>query len=305
MSNRPIVIVAAVNGGYKQSTAQTRVPLTPEEIADAAAACREAGASVLHFHARDENGITTGDPEVFRKVLRLIRERSDILIQTTNGIGARKDAKTGEWVRPTDADRLALLNLDPKPDLYGAAIGTMDFYHPHGGNPVERAFPNSGEWLCKAISSAHEQGATVEFEVVYSAALHRIKRYADQGVFDASADYLWLLHGGGYGGTPPIGRMIVQSIDEGRLLFPNARIGVVGTGPDQFKVATLGLACDCDTVRVGLEDSSQMPHGGAAADNQSMVRAMRDIAAIYGRRPASPAEARRILGLDRETPARA
>lgn len=303
MPGRPIVIVAAVNGGYKQSTPQTRVPITPEEVADAAVACRAAGAAVLHFHARDEQGITTGDPEVFRRTIRLIRERCDILIQTTNGIGARKDPKSGEWVRPTDADRLALLDLDPRPDLFGAAIGTMDFYHPHGGNPVERAFPNSAEWLCKAIESAHKKGSTVEFEVVYAAALHRIKRYADQGVFDAQADYLWLLHGGGFGGTPPVARMIVQSIDEGRILFPNARVGVVGTGPDQFRIAALGLACDCDTVRVGLEDSSQLPDGSAAPDNHTMVAAMRDIAAIFGRPPATPAQAREILGLTRRVAA--
>lgn len=299
MTNRPVVIVAAVNGGYKQSTPETPVPISPEEIADAAVKCQEAGAAVLHFHARDAQGITSGDPELFRKTIKLVRERCDILIQTTNGIGARKDEKTGEWVRPSDADRVALLSLDPRPDLFGAAIGTMDFYHPHGGNPVERVFPNSPEWLCKSIQSAHEKNSTVEFEVVYAAALHRIKRYADQGVFDANADYLWLLHGGGFGGTPSTGRMIIQSIDEGRFLFPNAKVGVVGTGPDQFKVATMGLSCDCDTVRVGLEDSSHMPDGSAAPSNHAMVDAMRRIAEIFGRRAATPQEARTILGLDR------
>jgi 3-keto-5-aminohexanoate cleavage enzyme len=299
MSAVPIVIVAAVNGGYKQSTQATPVPITPEQIAEAAVACREAGASVLHFHARDEQGVASTELELYRKTIRLIRERCDILIQTTNGIGARKDAKTGDWVRPSEAERLALASLEPRPDLFGAAIGTMDFCHPYGGNPVERAFPNSGEWLCAAIRNAHQKGSTVEFEVVYAAALHRVKRFADEGVFDAKADYLWLGHGGGFGGTPPIGRAMVQSIDEGRILFPNAKVGVVGTGPDQFKIATLGLACDCDTVRVGLEDSSFMPDGSAAPNNHAMVAAMRGIAAIYGRSPATPMQAREILGLNR------
>jgi 3-keto-5-aminohexanoate cleavage enzyme len=299
LANTPIVIVAAVNGGYKKSTPGSKVPMTPKEIADTAVACREAGASVLHFHARDEEGIASGDPELYRKTIRLVRERTDILIQTTNGIGARKDAKTGEWIRPTDADRFALLDLEPRPDLFGAAIGTMDFYHPHGGNPVERAFPNSADWLCKAIRSAHEKRSTVEFEVVYAAALHRVKRFADEGVFNANADYLWLLHGGGFGGTPSNARMLVQSIEEGKILFPNAKVGVVGTGPDQFKVAALGLACECDTVRVGLEDSSQLPDGSLAPDNQTMVAAARDLAAYFGRSPASPQQARDILGLNR------
>src|SRR5690606_32409237 len=123
----PVVIVAAVNGGYRQPDAVTAVPLTPEEIAEEGARCREAGAAVLHFHARDTGGITTGATEVFADTIRRSREKSDILIQTTNGIGARKDPVTGEMVRPADADRLALLKIDPRPDLYGAAIGSVDF----------------------------------------------------------------------------------------------------------------------------------------------------------------------------------
>lgn len=111
MSNKPIVIVAAVNGGYRQPQGLTKVPLTPLEIAQEAARCREAGAAVVHFHARDAQGITTSDVEVFRKAIKLIREHSDILIQTTNGIGAHKDKVTGQWICPPDEHRLALLTI--------------------------------------------------------------------------------------------------------------------------------------------------------------------------------------------------
>ena len=68
---RPVVIVVAVNGGYHQPQGITKVPLTPLEIAEEAARCREAGAAVIHFHARDEEGITTGDVEVFRETIIL------------------------------------------------------------------------------------------------------------------------------------------------------------------------------------------------------------------------------------------
>jgi 3-keto-5-aminohexanoate cleavage enzyme len=67
MPNRPIVIVAAVNGGYKQPSPGIHVPLSPQEIAESAVACQEAGASVLHFHARDENGITSATPSCFAR----------------------------------------------------------------------------------------------------------------------------------------------------------------------------------------------------------------------------------------------
>ena len=108
---RPLVITAAVNGGYHMPQGVTRVPISPVEIAEEAAKCREAGAAIVHFHARDSEGITTGDPAVFQETLRLIRERSDILIQTTNGIGARRDKVTGEIARPSQAERLGLLSL--------------------------------------------------------------------------------------------------------------------------------------------------------------------------------------------------
>jgi 3-keto-5-aminohexanoate cleavage enzyme len=298
-----IVIVAAVNGGYQQSTDITKVPLTPLEIAQEAARCRKAGAAVVHFHARDAEGLTTGDVEVFRETIKLIREQSDILIQTTNGIGARKDKVTGEWIRPTDEDRLALLNLDPRPDLFGAATGSTDFIHPYGGQPNERPFINNRDWLAQAIRHAHSAGSAIEFEVVHTPALYRLRRMADEGVFDADADYLWLTHGGGIANLPGTPRVMLQSIDEGRLLFPNAKIGVMGAGPHQFPLSAVGMAAECDIMRIGLEDNVWRANGAPAQSNHQLVAEAVELAAYFRRRPADPAEAREIFGLNRTTKA--
>lgn len=296
---RPVVITVAVNGGYNQPQGITKVPLTPLEIAEEAVRCREAGAAVVHFHARDEEGLTTGDVEIFRETIKLIRERTDILIQTTNGIGARKDKKTGEWIRPTDEDRLALLNLDPRPDLYGAAIGSTDFVHPYGGQPNDRPFLNNGEWLGKAIRHAHAEGSTIEFEVVHIPALHRLRKFADEGLFDPDADYLWFIHGGGIANCPGNPGYIIHTIEQQRLLFPNARIGVMGAGPHQFPLAAVGLADGCDSVRVGLEDNLLRANGEPAESNHQLVSELVELATFFQRRPATPDEAREILGLNR------
>lgn len=296
---KPVIITAAVNGGYHQPHGVTSVPLTPLEIAEEAARCRDAGAAVVHFHARDEEGITTGDVEIFSETIKLIRERTDVLIQTTNGIGARKDKVTGEWIRPTDEDRLALLNLDPRPDLFGAAIGSTDFYHPDGGQPNDRPFPNNGEWLGKSIRHAHSVGSTVEFEVVHTPGLHRLRRFADEGMFDPDADYLWLLQGCGIANCPPTPRYLVDMIDEGRRLFPNALVGVLGTGHYQFPLSAVGLAEECDVVRVGLEDNIFRYNGEPAESNHQIVAEMAELAAFFRRRPATPEEAREIFGLNR------
>ena len=194
---RPLVITAAVNGGYHMPQDVTHVPISPMEIAEEAAKCREAGAAIVHFHARDREGITTGDPAVFQETINLIRERSECLVQTTNGIGARRDKVTGEISRPSDAERLRLLSLNPRPDLYGAAIGSTDYIHVFGGQPNERPFINNVDWLKTSIRHAHSNGSSIEFECVHIPALYRLRRFADEGLFDANADYLWLTHGAG------------------------------------------------------------------------------------------------------------
>ena len=301
---KPVIITAAVNGGYAQPDGTTKVPLTPLEIAEEAARCREAGASVIHFHARDEEGITTGDVEIFKETIKLIREHTDVLIQTTNGIGARKDKETGEWIRPTDEDRLALLNIEPRPDLYGAAIGSTDFYHPDGGQPNDRPFPNNGDWLGKSVQHAHAMGSTIEFEVVHTPALHRLRRFADEGMFDPNADYLWFLHGGGIANCPPHPRYTVDTIDEQRRLFPNAKIGVLGTGHHQFPLSAVGLAENCDVVRVGLEDNLFRYNGERAESNYQIVGEMAEFTKFFRRRPATTEEAREILCLNRTTESR-
>lgn len=299
----PIVIIAAVNGGYNQPNGITKVPLTPLEIAEEAVRCREAGAAILHFHARDEDGITTGDLEIFRETIRLVRERTDILIQTTNGIGARKDRQTGEWIRPTDEDRIALLNIEPRPDLYGAATGSTDFYHPFGGQHNERPFVNNREWLATSIRHAHSRGTAIEFEVVHLPALYRLKRLADEGVFDANADYLWLNYGAGIGNIPGTPRVIVQSIDEGKLLFPNAKFGVLGAGHYQFPIAAVGMAAGCHTLRVGLEDNMFRANGEPAESNHQLIAEMVELAKFFRRVPATPEQAVEILGLRRNVDA--
>jgi 3-keto-5-aminohexanoate cleavage enzyme len=103
---------------------------------------------------------------------------------------------------------------------------------------------------------------------------------------------VWLLHGGGFGATPPIARNVLFNIDEGLRLFPSAIWGVTATGRDMFRIVTLGLSLGCDLVRVGFEDALHLPDGTRAADNSDMVRAAVDIAAIYGMQPASVADAR-------------
>jgi len=264
----------------------------PEEIGEAAARCYEAGAAMVHVHARGPDGKNSGDRNIYAEIIRQIRKRSPILIQTTTGIGVRRDPATGQFIWPTDTERLGLLALEPRQDLYGIAAGSADFYNPEGGYPEETPYVNSPALLRKTIEEVYKRGSALEYEVVEASSLHRLMRYANEGLFDRDRDNVWLLHGGGFGATPPVARNVLFSIDEGQRMFPKAIWGVTATGRDMFKIVTLGLSLNCDLVRVGFEDGIHLPDGSVAHDNSDMVRAAAQIAAIYGLKPATVEEAR-------------
>ena len=292
LAGNKVIITVALNGGMQQDREGAVIPKQPEEIGEAAARCHEAGAAVVHVHARDRDGRNSGDKAIYAQIIREIRARSPILIQTTNGIGVRRDPRTGQLHWPSDEERLGLLEIEPQQDLFGIAGGSADFYNPEGGYPGETPYVNSPELLKATIKAVYAKGSALEYEIVEASSLHRLMRYAEEGLLDRDRDNIWLLHGGGFGATPPVARNILFNIDEGLRMFPRAIWGVTATGRDMFRVVTLGLAMGCDLVRVGFEDVVHLPDGSVGRDNSEMVKAAVDIAKIYGARPATVEEAR-------------
>ena len=292
LAGHKVIITCALNGGMQQDRDGAVIPKQPEEIGEAAARCYEAGAAMVHVHARGPDGKNSGDRNIYAEIIRQIRKRSPILIQTTNGIGVRRDPATGQFIWPTDTERLGLLALEPRQDLYGIAAGSADFYNPEGGYPEETPYVNSPALLRRTIEEVYKRGSALEYEVVEASSLHRLMRYANEGLFDRDRDNVWLLHGGGFGATPAVARNVLFSIDEGQRMFPKAIWGVTATGRDMFRIVTLGLSLDCDLVRVGFEDGIHLPDGSVARDNSDMVRAAVQIAALYGLKPATVEEAR-------------
>ncbi len=297
LDGNKVMITVALNGGMQQDRDGAIVPKQPDEIGEAAARCWEAGASVVHVHARGPDGKNSGDPAIYAEIIRQIRARSPILIQTTNGIGVRRDPATGQFIWPSDSERLGLLEIEPQQDLFGIAGGSADFHNPEGGYPEETPYVNSPQLLRRTIEAVYAKGSALEYEIVEASSLHRLMRYAEEGLFDRHRSNIWLLHGGGFGATPPIARNVIFNIDEGQRMFPQAIWGVTATGRDMFRIVTLGLAMGCDLVRVGFEDGIHLPDGTVARDNAEMVRAAASIAAIYGLEPATVDEARARFGI--------
>ena len=297
LDGNKVIITVALNGGMQQDRDGAVIPKQPVEIGQAAARCYEAGAALVHVHARDEDGKNSGDKAIYAQIIREIRKRSPILVQTTNGIGVRRDPASGMFHWPSDEERLGILEINPPQDVFGIAAGSADFHNPEGGYPTETPYVNSPELLKATIKSVYERGSALEYEVVEASALHRLMRYADEGLLDKDRENIWLLHGGGFGATPAVARNIVFSFDEGQRMFPKAIVGVTATGRDMFKFVTLGIAMGCDLVRVGFEDGIHLPDGTVARDNAEMVKAAVKIAALYGARPATVEEARKRFGI--------
>jgi 3-keto-5-aminohexanoate cleavage enzyme len=297
LEGNKVIITVALNGGMQQDRDGAVVPKQPVEIGEAAARCYEAGAAMVHVHARGPDGKNSGDKAIYAEIIHEIRKRSPVLIQTTNGIGVRRNPNTGEFIWPSDTERLGILEIDPPQDLFGIAAGSADFHNPEGGYPTETPYVNSPELLKATIKSVYGRGSALEYEVVEASSLYRLMRYADEGLFDKNRKNIWLLHGGGFGATPPVARNLIFNIDEGLRLFPQAIVGTTGTGHFMFKAATIGIAMGCDLVRVGFEDGIHLPDGTVARDNSEMVRAAANIAALFGARPATVEEARARFGI--------
>jgi len=298
MADRPLVIIVAVNGGARKSSGDTFVPVTPAEIAEDAADCAKAGASVVHFHGRDTNGDNTGEPAVYADIIRRVREKSDILLQSTNGIGDRLDPITGARVFPNDEERLGLMRLSPPPDFHGAATASIDFFNPDGGYGEESSFPNSARFLKETIRIVYGRGSTIEFEVPHVTALHRLHRILGEEGVDPASPYIMMVMPI-FGGFVPDFHSFMFLQDEGRRLFPNAIRSAGATGKQVFPTVTLAMALGFECVRVGFEDTIYRSNGDIARRNHELVDDVVNIARLFGRRPATPAEARQVLQLNR------
>jgi 3-keto-5-aminohexanoate cleavage enzyme len=291
------VIVAALTGGTQQDRDGAKVPTTPEEISEAAYRCHQAGAAVVHIHARDEKKQATGDVKIFEDIIRRIRAKCDVLIQITNGIGSRKDPITGALIRPSEDDRLALFRIEPRPDLYSIAGGSWDFYHPGVPGYNEFSFANTTDFLRRWIPKVMQTGGALEFEIVEASHIQKIRRLADDGIFDARGGRFWLDLCFGFGGQPSTAKALAYTYEEAKRHFPKAPLQVLATGKEQIPMATVGMLMGCDIARVGFEDSLYLPNGEIAVHNHDQVDAMASLARQFGREPATVADARHVFGI--------
>jgi 3-keto-5-aminohexanoate cleavage enzyme len=266
-----LIITAALVGAEVTREDTPYLPVTPEEIGEAAAEAREAGASVAHIHVRDGQGNPSQDRELYRQTIEEIRKRTDIIIQVS----------TGGAVGMSSEERLQPLSL--RPEMASFTTGTVNF-----GADV---FMNTPEQLELFAREFERFGVHPEFEIFEVGMVANAMRLLKKGFFkDKHLHFDFVM--GVPGGIPATADNLLHLV---RQLPPGATWTVAGVGRHQLPMAALGVVLG-GHVRVGLEDNIYYRKGELATNARLVERVVR-IARELEREVATPDEARKMLGL--------
>jgi 3-keto-5-aminohexanoate cleavage enzyme len=290
----PVIITAALNGGVQGKESHPDLPETPEELAQAAFDSWNAGAAVVHVHARDPHNLAacTQNSEVFRDINARIRDRCpDLIINNTTGGGPNvtmRERYEGLGAQP----ELASLNLGPDMSRFRIPARPAPLEHPHEGYIYDDCIPFTYGIVEKLALKMREYKIKPELEV-YQPGHFWVSRFLlDKDLIDPPFLHQFVM---GYQTssfpTPWALAELIRDLPE-KSLF-----SVCGIGVFQLPMITMSLLLG-GHIRVGLEDNLYYSRGRKLAGNGEAVQRAVRIARELNREVASPAQARSILGLD-------
>jgi uncharacterized protein (DUF849 family) len=298
---RKVIITCAVTGSIHTPSMSPHLPITAEEIADAAIGAAEAGAAVVHLHARDpKDGRPDQSPEAFAPFLKVIKQRSNCVVNITTG-GA-PTMLVEERVRPaaTFKPEVASLNMGSMNfGLYPMLERQKEFKHewekPYLEGSRERIFKNTFADIEYILTTCANNGTRFEIECYDIGHLYTLRHFADRGVVKPPF-FIQSVFGilGGIGGHPEDVLHMKRTAD--RLFGDDYRWSVLGAGRNQMAIAAQAAAMG-GNVRVGMEDSLWLGPGRLAKSNAEQVIKVRQIIEGLGLAIATPDEAREILAL--------
>jgi len=300
-SKKKAIITCAVTGAIHTPSMSPHLPVTADEIADAAIAAAEAGAAILHLHARDpKDGRPTQDPEYFRPFLERIKASTNAVINITTGGSPHMTVQ--ERMRPA---------MTFKPEVASLNMGSMNFglfpmlerfktfehewERQHLENSRDLIFKNTYKDIETILTKGAENGTRFEFECYDISHLYNLAHFMDRGLVK-SPPFIQSVFGilGGIGPNPEDLMHMRRTAD--RLFGDNYQWSILGAGRNQIPLATMGAAMGSN-VRVGLEDSLWIGPGQLASSNAEQVSRMRIILEALNLEVASPDDARAILQL--------
>ena len=299
--SQKVIITCAVTGSIHTPSMSPHIPITASEIADAAIGAAEAGAAVVHLHARrPSEGLPDQDPKAFAPFLRVIKQRSNCIINITTGGAPTMSIE--ERLRPAHhfAPEVASLNMGSMNfGLYPMLARFKEFKHawerPYLEGSRDRIFKNTFADIEHILTSCAENGTRFEVECYDIGHLYTLAHFAECGVIKPPF-FVQSVFGilGGIGPHPEDVAHMKRTAD--RLFGNEYQWSVLGAGRNQLPIAAMAAAMG-GNVRVGLEDSLWIGAGKLAESNAQQVTKARQIIEGLGLDVASSDEARDILEL--------
>ena len=297
-----IMITCAVTGSIHTPSMSPHLPVTPEEIVAQSVAAAEAGASILHLHARDpQTGRPSADPAHFRAVLPRIRQQTDAVLNLTTGGSATMTLDERLAAPREAAPEMCSLNMGSMNfALYPAAeridAWLHDWERPFLENSDDLIFRNTPRDIARVLREMGEdRGARFEFECYDVGHLYMLRHFMDRGLVRAPV-FIQFVFGvlGGIGADPENLQHMKRMAD--KLFGDDYIFSVLAAGRQQIPFATIAASMG-GHVRVGLEDNLYIAKGELARSNAEQVTKIRKIVEELGRTVATPEEARQMLGL--------
>jgi uncharacterized protein (DUF849 family) len=296
-----VIITCAVTGAIHTPSMSPYLPVTADEITEAAVGAAEAGAAIIHLHARDpRNGLPDQSPEAFGAFLPQIKQRTGAVLNLTTGGGigmtVEQRAKPTAVFKPEVASlNMGSMNFATFPMLNRFKEFKHDWERPYIERTKGTIFKNSFEDIENILNVCSETGTKFEFECYDTAHLYNLAYFVDAGLVKAPL-FVQTVFGilGGIGTHPEDVAHMKRTAD--RLFGDQYHWSVLGAGRHQMRIAAQAAAMG-GNVRVGLEDSLWDGPGQLAKSNAAQVRRARAIIEGLGLEIATPDEAREMLDL--------
>lgn len=271
---RPCIITVAITGSVPRKENNPAVPITVAEQVESTHEAYEAGAALVHVHVRNDDQSTTSDPDRFADFLARIRRHCpDMVVQFSTGGRSGRGSERGGMLRH-------------EPDMASLSTGSCNF--------PNSIYENSPALIRELAELMTEHGVKPEIEVFDLAMLYNAARYVAEGLLTAPLHVQFVL---GVKNALPARRDILEfEVAKLHELQPDATWVAAGIGRHQLEVNrwSLELGGHC---RTGLEDNVRWDKSRLAASNAELVERVANLCSDYGRHPATPAEARALLGL--------
>ncbi|MEL6583382.1 MAG: 3-keto-5-aminohexanoate cleavage protein [Pseudomonadota bacterium] len=296
-----VIITCAVTGAIHTPSMTPHLPITPDEIATAAIEAAEAGAAILHLHARDpETGQPDQSVEGFAAFLPRIKQASNAVINITTGGSpymsvAERAAPAAQFGPEVASLNMGSMNFGLYPMLKRFTEFQFAWERTHLEGSKDLIFRNSFGDIEYVLETCYGNGTRFEFECYDTSHLYNLAHFADRGLVKAPF-FVQSVFGllGGVGAHSEDVMHMKRTAD--RLFGEDYRWSVLGAGSAQLRIAAQAAAMGAN-VRVGLEDSIWAGKGALATSNAVQVRKVRQIIEGLGLSVATPDEARAALGL--------